>query len=219
MLTTARSRSSRNDRKSTPRVKHGLLGAKLHVTSRKPQQSKKWVQTTVVGYTAVGMPKHLEVRGTTEPKQDMAPADSNRRGMNRLQQCDVADYQLTALRQDVTMRVQTQQERSNCSKREVDKGSQPHCWSCCRSPRRATLWNVPGDAFGIAPAATYWNIQLTTAHDAEGRWVNAGSAHSSSKAARRRQDRGRSRSRGWRAEVRNFSWSSTVAKTSWTMDA
>ncbi|KAG7379047.1 hypothetical protein PHYPSEUDO_009113 [Phytophthora pseudosyringae] len=61
--------SNRSGKKLTRHGKHGQLGGKLHVTTRKSQRQRKWVQTVLTGFTSVKVPQRAATQ--YEASQEM----------------------------------------------------------------------------------------------------------------------------------------------------
>ncbi|KAG6614656.1 uncharacterized protein IUM83_04131 [Phytophthora cinnamomi] len=111
MPRTTRSRSSNGDEKPIQREKHGLRGAVLHVTSRRPQKPRKWVQTTIKGYTAVHVPKYEGVVPVTKPRGKSVSESDKRSGKDGRQPSRTTKSETTATALNERAQVQLRWER------------------------------------------------------------------------------------------------------------
>ncbi|KAE8963822.1 hypothetical protein PR003_g32916 [Phytophthora rubi] len=148
-------RSGAGVKKPTQHERGGQLGAKLVVTSRKPQRQRRWRQTEMTGFAALRQrreEKKLD-QGTNTSSSEQSDATEI---VVKLEPATDVGSEPTASAADTETaeRVAILEPRWICYEDVGDRGSRLQCRSYCRWRRQATLRRERGGGPGIGLAAT-----------------------------------------------------------------
>ncbi|KAE8961673.1 hypothetical protein PR002_g29828 [Phytophthora rubi] len=148
-------RSGTGVKKPTQHVRSGQLGAKLVVTSRKPQRQRRWRQTEMTGFATLRQRREEKKLDQGMNTSSSEQSDATEIVVKLEPATDVgSEPTASAVDTETAERVAILEPRWICFEDVGDRGSRLQCRSYCRWRRQATLRREQGGGRGIGLAAT-----------------------------------------------------------------